>query len=236
MNKQCGTTSKSYGYNGDGKVYHDKSKGDPFGPKFKLKDVIGCGYYFSKNSIFYTINGKFIEWAFNNVEYQNFYPTISLHSLNEKVTVNFGKQTFVFDIEGFYYSQMTQKMDCISQEKVEKKDMDYLIREYLVHSGYQESFMALDKEYEYNPVDLDYDENYDGLSWKKDLSEKNELYKKNSLNEFDRGASGMEVDDVPYDLDKLRKYSQDEGLMKEPQIRKRTLSLIMERNNSNSLS
>jgi hypothetical protein len=192
--------------------------------------VIGCGYYFSKNSIFYTINGKFIGWAFKNVEYQNFYPTISLHSLNEKVTVNFGKQNFLFDIEGFYYSQMTEKMDSISQEKVEKKDMDYLIREYLVHSGYQESFMALDKEY--NPVDL-IDENYDDLSWKKDLSEKMALDNKNSFNELERKTSGqMEVDDLPYDIDKLRKYSQDEVLMKEPEMRKRTLSILMERNNS----
>jgi ATP-dependent RNA circularization protein (DNA/RNA ligase family) len=125
---------------------------------------------------------------------------------------------------------MTEKMDSISQEKVEKKDMDYLIREYLVHSGYQESFMALDKEY--NPVDL-IEENYDDLSWKKDLSEKMALDKKNSFNELERKTSGqMEVDDLPYDIDKLRKYSQDEVLMKEPEMRKRTLSIIMERNNS----
>ena len=32
------------------------------------------------------------------------------------------------------------------------KDFDYVIREYLVHSGYQESFMALDKE---NQTNLD---------------------------------------------------------------------------------
>ena len=105
LNKQCGTTSKSYGYNGDGKIYHDKAKGDAFGPKFKQKDVVGCGYYFSKNSIFYTLNGRFIGWAFNNVEFNNYFATISLHSLNEKVTVNFGKQNFLFDIEGFYISK-----------------------------------------------------------------------------------------------------------------------------------
>jgi hypothetical protein len=81
---------------------HDKTKGDSFGIKFKQKDVVGCGYYFAKNSIFYTINGRFLGWAFKNVEFNNYYPTISLHSLNDKVTVNFGKKNFIFDIEGFY--------------------------------------------------------------------------------------------------------------------------------------
>ena len=103
MNKQCGTTSKSYGFNSDGKIYHEKPKGEAFFvQKFKSKDVIGCGYYFSKNSIFYTINGRFINWAFNNVDYNNYFPTVSLHSLNEKITFNFGRQKFLFDIEGFY--------------------------------------------------------------------------------------------------------------------------------------
>lgn len=102
MNKQCGTTSKSFGYNCDGKIYHDKQKGDNYGPKFRESDVVGCGYYFSKNAIFYTLNGKFLDWAFKDVEFHNYYATVSLHSLNEKVTVNFGAKNFLFDIEGFY--------------------------------------------------------------------------------------------------------------------------------------
>lgn len=102
MNKQCGTTSKSYGYHSEGKIYHDKSKGEAFNPKFKRNDVIGCGYYFSKNAIFFTINGKFINWAFTKVDFNNYFPTVSLHSLNEKIIFNFGKENFKFDIEGFY--------------------------------------------------------------------------------------------------------------------------------------
>lgn len=102
LNKQCGTISKSYGYNGDGKKYHDDSK-ENFGPKFKVKDVIGCGFYFSKKSIFYTYNGKLIGYAFENVDMNGtYYPTISLHSLNESVVANFGRSNYIFDIEGFY--------------------------------------------------------------------------------------------------------------------------------------
>jgi len=102
MNKQCGTTSKSYGLHSDGKTFHDKSKGDSLTNKFKTKDVIGCGFYFSKNEIFFTINGKFINRAIYKVDYNNYYPTVSLHSLNEKISINFGKQNFLFDIEGYY--------------------------------------------------------------------------------------------------------------------------------------
>jgi hypothetical protein len=102
LEKQCGTTSKSYGYTAEGKILHDKPKGDSFGLKYKQKDIVGCGYYISKNSIFYTLNGKFIGWAFKSVEFNNFYATVSLHNLNDKIAVNFGKKHFLFDIEGFY--------------------------------------------------------------------------------------------------------------------------------------
>ena len=102
LNKQCGTTSKSFGLTGDGKILHDKPKGDSFGSKFKQRDIIGCGYYFSKNSIFYTLNGKFIGFAFKNVELNNYFATISLHNLNDRVEVNFGKKNFIFDLEGFF--------------------------------------------------------------------------------------------------------------------------------------
>lgn len=32
------------------------------------------------------------------------------------------------------------------REPIELGDLDYIMREYLVHSGYQESFVALDQE------------------------------------------------------------------------------------------
>jgi len=32
------------------------------------------------------------------------------------------------------------------KQEIKLSDMDYIIREYLVHSGYQETFMALEDE------------------------------------------------------------------------------------------
>lgn len=101
MNKQCGTTSKSFGYHSEAKIYHDKTK-ENFQPKFRGKDIIGCGYYFSKGSIFFTVNGRFVNWAFTKVAFDNYFPTVSLHSLNDKITINFGREKFCFDIEEFY--------------------------------------------------------------------------------------------------------------------------------------
>jgi hypothetical protein len=220
LNKQCGTTSKSYGYNGEGKILHDKAKGESYGPKFKQKDIIGCGYYFSKNSIFFTLNGKYLGWAFKNVDSSilSSYATISLHSLNEKVTVNFGKSNFLFDIEGFYSNQINKNIKSISEIAVEKKDVDYLVREYLVHSGYQESFIALEKEKELNLADID------NLANNADIVIDEDLYE-------DLKFRGDSLRKESIDEDLFRKYSADEGLLKEPNLRKRTLSLMVDRLN-----
>lgn len=145
LNKQCGTVSKSYGYNGEEGIIYSEGNKENFGKKFKKGDVIGCGFYFSKNSIFYTYNGKFLDFAFRKVEPTIYYATISLHSLNECVKLNFGRSNYVFDIEGFYITESKKKINQILEIDTPVKDLDYIIREYLVHSGYEETFNALEK-------------------------------------------------------------------------------------------
>ena len=181
LNKQCGTISKSYGYNGDGKIYHDSSK-ENFGPKFKKGDIIGCGFYFSKNSIFYTYNGKLIDYAFKDVENATYFATISLHSLNECVRANFGRNNYSFDIAGFYIWESKKKISKIVEIDTSLKDLDYIVREYLVHSGYEETFNAIEKS---TPVE--------------------DQTREVNINEND---NKMIIDD---DADKVRKYSNDEA-------------------------
>jgi len=41
---------------------------------------------------------------------------------------------------------MQIKINDIFNEEIKLSEMDYVIREYLVHSGYQETFMALEDE------------------------------------------------------------------------------------------
>lgn len=116
-------------------------------------------------------------------------------------------------------------------ESVDIKDLDYIIREYLVHSGYQESFVALDKENNVvadpntdkdNLIDnIDFQKELSSLSWKKD----------SEMNFLTERQMSMNVEDNAFDMDKLRKYSADEGILKEPELRKRTLSLMIDRMN-----
>jgi hypothetical protein len=106
-------------------------------------------------------------------------------------------------------------------------DLDYIVREYLVHSGYQESFMALDFENSSKKVsNFEKDNLYDNLHFEKEFS--NLSWRKDSNYQ----SNHMEViEEYAFDLDKLRKYSADDGMMKEPELRKRTLSIMIDRIN-----
>lgn len=48
LNKQLGTTKKSFAYKADGKIYNNKATGDDYGPKFEKNDVVGCGLIVSR--------------------------------------------------------------------------------------------------------------------------------------------------------------------------------------------
>jgi len=118
--------------------------------------------------------------------------------------------------------------------------MEYIVREYLVHSGYQESFMALEKENSSSnkaEEDLEFHKEISSLSWKHDTRaiENDHNMDHNTQRAFHKQYSqGMEVDELPYDIDKLRKYSVDDGMLNEPIMRKRTMSIMMDRINDQS--
>ena len=138
--------SNSFGYNGNGKKYHEDIK-ETFGPKWNKGDIIGCGFFFSKKSIFYTHNGKFIDYAFTKIDTNIvYYPTISLHSLNEVVSVNFGKKFFLFDIEGLYFDYQKKKINEVFNEESQITDLDFIVKDYLVNSGFLETVNILEKE------------------------------------------------------------------------------------------
>jgi hypothetical protein len=110
---------------------------------------------------------------------------------------------------------------------IELKDLDYIVREYLVHSGYQESFVALD-------IDTTRENKTNDII---DGRDNENILRKESIDMFYQSnhfpaarAQSMEItDENPIEYDKLRKYSADEGMMKEPDVRKRTLSIMMDR-------
>lgn len=54
----------SYGYHSDdGSTFGSRKKTLPFGPKFGVGDIVGCGVDYSKRQVFYTLNGKFLDFS-----------------------------------------------------------------------------------------------------------------------------------------------------------------------------
>ena len=83
----------------DGKIYNGSSIGENYGSKFKISQTIGCGLIFSKQELFFTLDGKYLGTAFKNVSINALYPTLSLQSTKEEVACNFGSDPFKFDLD-----------------------------------------------------------------------------------------------------------------------------------------
>lgn len=96
----------SYGYHADdGKAFGDQwvGRGVEYGPTAGRRDVIGCGLS-SQKHIFFTKNGVHLGNAFTladdraNDALGRLVPAIGLDSEGCRVTVNFGKKPFCFDL------------------------------------------------------------------------------------------------------------------------------------------
>ena len=103
-----GWDRQSFGYHGDdGGIFH--SSGGmlkTYGPKFGSGDTIGCGIDYVSKGIFYTLNGRFLGYAFENIEHNlldtDLYPVVGLDS-NFPIHLNFGtdNESFQFDLSRF---------------------------------------------------------------------------------------------------------------------------------------
>lgn len=101
MYRMPGWEPGSYGYHGDdGKLFHGLGIGDAFGPTFSTGDTVGAGINYATQEILFTVNGLVVgRTAFEDTD-GPFYPTVGLHSQNQRVVVNFGQKPFVFDVVG----------------------------------------------------------------------------------------------------------------------------------------
>eukprot|EP00297_Palpitomonas_bilix_P004871 CAMPEP_0113899440 /NCGR_PEP_ID=MMETSP0780_2-20120614/20032_1 /TAXON_ID=652834 /ORGANISM="Palpitomonas bilix" /LENGTH=675 /DNA_ID=CAMNT_0000891607 /DNA_START=222 /DNA_END=2249 /DNA_ORIENTATION=- /assembly_acc=CAM_ASM_000599 len=92
----------TYGYHGDdGHKFGERGFGEPYANRMLKGDVIGCGVNFSTQEIFYTKNGEFIGPAFDVLPDSPFYPSFSVRLKGEKITINFGRSPFRFNIDEY---------------------------------------------------------------------------------------------------------------------------------------
>ncbi|GIL56975.1 hypothetical protein Vafri_12242, partial [Volvox africanus] len=98
--RHVGWDAGTFGFHGDdGKTYFE-GRNEYYGFKYGKGDVVGAALDFQRKEIFFTKNGtkgKAISISIS----QALYPTVSLHSSGEVVSVNFGQKPFSFNIEPF---------------------------------------------------------------------------------------------------------------------------------------
>ncbi|KIJ45239.1 hypothetical protein M422DRAFT_30095 [Sphaerobolus stellatus SS14] len=172
LNRLPGWEPKSWGYHGDdGNSFASEKEGKPFGPKFTIGDIVGCGIDFSTGRAFFTRNGSLIDPCFENIgsDRGELYPTVGLRTPNESIRTNFGQDPFKFDIlnhvelarnamwaeiqstpisfvDGSFCKGGEEGITA-EQEAVEiRKPLNELVLGYLAHHGYAKTAAALKAE------------------------------------------------------------------------------------------
>ncbi|GAB4844799.1 hypothetical protein Ancab_038186 [Ancistrocladus abbreviatus] len=144
MRRQPGWEANSYGYHGDdGLLYHGQGKGEPFGPTFTAGDTVGGGINYASQEIFFTKNGVIVGAVYKDVK-GTLFPTVSVHSQNEEVTVNFGKNPFKFDIKAYEAQERLKQQNMIDKASLPQNVGYGLVRSYLLHYGYEETLNSFD--------------------------------------------------------------------------------------------
>lgn len=112
----------SFGYHGDdGGIFHASGgMQKEFGPKFGAGDTVGCGVDYISKSIFYTLNGKFLGYAWENVSdsilENDLYPAVGLDT-NCPIHLNWGSSgPFQFDLSGFIQKHEELVMQVYSKD------------------------------------------------------------------------------------------------------------------------
>jgi SPRY domain len=118
QHRMPGWDQNSYGYHGDdGGIFHGNgSMIQQYNRTFGVNDTIGCGIDYIQNSIFFTLNGVFLGYAFPLLPKHrdiDLYPIIGMDT-QYPILCNFGcHEPFVFDLQS-----MTQQHATIIQQQI----------------------------------------------------------------------------------------------------------------------
>ncbi|PWA87106.1 SPla/RYanodine receptor (SPRY) domain-containing protein [Artemisia annua] len=145
LRRQPGWDANSFGYHGDdGLIYQGQGKGDAFGPTYTTGDTVGGGINYASQQFFFTKNGQVVGSVPINVT-GRLYPTVGVHSQNEEVSVNFGKDPFLFDIKAYEASQRAEHQRFIERLSISPTASYGIVRSYLQHYGYEETLGVFDE-------------------------------------------------------------------------------------------
>ncbi|KAI3820124.1 hypothetical protein L1987_13982 [Smallanthus sonchifolius] len=145
MRRQPGWEANSFGYHGDdGLLYRGQGKGETFGPTFSTGDTVGGGINYASQELFFTKNGQLVGTVEKDVK-GRLYPTVAVHSQNEEVSVNFGKDPFLFDIKSYEAAQRANQQTYIERISIPQTASYGIVRSYLQHYGYEETLNVFDE-------------------------------------------------------------------------------------------
>ncbi|KAL0206511.1 hypothetical protein P9112_001818 [Eukaryota sp. TZLM1-RC] len=158
LHSQPGWKAGSYGYHADdGKFFHNSGSGRDLGyPKCTTNDVIGAGIVIPTGKLIFTKNGMVMGSPMNisKSDLIDLFPTVGLHSPEEKVRVNFSGN-FVFDVENFIdtcqsylIEQSIGQLDHVSSsqslQETHKLSLN-LVLLHLYHSSLPDAFESFAK-------------------------------------------------------------------------------------------
>ncbi|KAI7906521.1 concanavalin A-like lectin/glucanase domain-containing protein [Cokeromyces recurvatus] len=156
LNKLPGLDKGSFGYHGHtGLIFEQSGQGKEYGPKYASGDVIGCGINFADQTAFFTKNGVFLGTAFNTLSSSHvYYPTVGLSTKDERITANFGQDSFLFDIIQYTKDQQSLTFQKIVNHPENdiiniKEEINQLVMSYLTHQGYAETADSLKKNIDF---------------------------------------------------------------------------------------
>jgi len=83
--------------------------------------------------------------AFRDVDLLEYYATVSLHSLNENITFNFGAKPFMFDLEQMILEEKREEIQNILSQPINHYSLHQVVHSYLNFHGYANTLEAFEK-------------------------------------------------------------------------------------------
>ncbi len=105
--KLPGWDTHSFGYHSDdGAIFHGRGRQlASYGPCFGVGDVVGCGINYHEQSLFFTLNGKYLGNAFTKLPDGIFHPVVGIDA-HVNIEVNFGRAPFMFPLVAYMRNEI----------------------------------------------------------------------------------------------------------------------------------